>query len=98
VATGSRFVLPATALAQVWRGGPRSARLARLIESTEIDPLSRDRAKDVGIRLGAQGRSDIADAHVVCCAIDLQATAITSDEGDLRALRGAGEQLALISV
>jgi predicted nucleic acid-binding protein len=94
----SRIVMPATALAQVWRGGPRSAALARLIDAGEIDPLDEARAKEVGIRLGARRASDVADAHVVCCAVEHQAEVATSDPDDIRALADTGEPLSLIPV
>jgi hypothetical protein len=92
------IVVPASVLAQVWRGGPSAAPLQRVLAAGIVDALDEERAKEVGLRLGLRRVADIANAHVVCCAIDLQATAITSDESDLRALRAAGEQLALISV
>lgn len=94
----SEIVIPSTALAQVWRGGPRSSRLAQLVESATVDELGERRAKEVGTRLGARGASDVADAHVVCCAVELDATAVTSDPDDLRALVEPGEPLALIDV
>jgi PIN domain len=91
-------VIPASALAQVWRGGPRSARLARLLEGTAGDPLDEPRAKEVGERLGTRGASDIADAHVVCCALKHQAAVVTSDPADIEALTAGDERLELVSV
>lgn len=93
-----RVVIPATALAQVWRGGPRSALLSRLINGSEVDPLSEERAKEVGVRVGLRGASDIADAHVVCCASEYRATIATSDPDDILALATPGEPLTLIAV
>lgn len=94
----SETVIPATALAQVWCGGPRSARLAQLVESATVDELGEERAKEVGVRLAARGGADVADAHVVCCAQERRATVATSDEVDIRALENPGEPLALIVV
>lgn len=90
--------IPTSALAQAWRGGPQSAVLSRLIEGSRLDPLDERRAKEVGSRLGARGRSDVVDCHVVCCALERGATVATSDEDDLRSLAGPGECLALIAV
>jgi predicted nucleic acid-binding protein len=95
---GATAVVPASALAQVWRGGPRSAPLARLIDGCEGDSLDEDRAKEVGERLGARGASDIADAHVVCCALQHRAAVVTSDPADMEALVEAGERLTLVSI
>src|SRR6476469_3971322 len=95
---GARFFVPSSVLAQVWRGGPRSAALARLVEASEVDSLSETRGKEVGVRLGYRDRRDIADAHVVCCALDTAATVMTSDRDDLAALAGPGEALVTIGV
>ncbi len=96
-ATDVRIVVPASALAQVWRGGPRSASLAMLIAAAESDSLDELRAKEVGERLGARGTSDVADAHVVCCALEHQAAVITSDPADMEALTSSEECLTLVS-
>lgn len=98
VALAYRVVIPATVLAQVWRGGSRSAVLARLMASSEIDALSEERAKEVGLRIGARGASDVVDAHVVCCALDHGATVATSDPDDIRAFAAPGEKLALVAL
>jgi predicted nucleic acid-binding protein len=91
-------VVPASALAQVWRAGSKSARLARLIGAVEDDPLDEARAKEVGERLGHHGKADIADAHVVCCAIDHDAILVTSDPEDMKTLTGPRERLTVVPV
>ena len=95
---GDEVVVPASALAQVWRGGPRSGRLARLIAGIKSDSLDEARAKEIGERLGGRAKTDVADAHVVCCALDQGAIVLTSDRGDIEALAGPGEHLTLVSV
>lgn len=85
-AMGGETVIPASALGQVWRGGPRSARLSMLIAGCEVDSLDERRAKEVGARLGARQATDVTDAHVVCCAVERNAIVATSDPGDIRAL------------
>jgi hypothetical protein len=92
------ILIPASALAQVWRGGSRSARLARLIAGSHSDPLDEDRANEVGERLGNRDKADIADAHVVCCAIERDADLFTADPDDMKALTEPGERLAVVSV
>lgn len=96
--TRGRILVPGSALAQVWRGGARSAPLVRLISAGRVDPLDEPRAKEVGERLGRHDKADIADAHVVCCALDQDADLITSDPDDMQALTGPGEDLTLVSV
>jgi len=95
---GDEILIPASALAQVWRGGPRSARLARLIAGSKSDFLDEARAKEVGERLGHRDKDDIADAHVVCCALDRDADLVTSDPEDMEALTEPNEHLVLVSV
>lgn len=91
-------IIPGSALAQVWRGGPKSARLAQLIGGSNVDTLDEDRAKEVGVRLGARGGKDVADGHVACCAVERQAIVATSDRDDIEALIEPGEPVRLIAV
>jgi hypothetical protein len=86
--TGARITIPATALAQAIRRPEQQARLARLARqpTTDVIPLDRVDATNVGRLLAASGTSDIADAHIVICARRSQQRVITSDPGDLRAL------------
>jgi hypothetical protein len=72
--------------------------LSSPIKTGEIDPLDEGRAKEVGVRLGLRGASDIADAHVVCCALERRATIATSDSADIEALVGIGDPLSLIAI
>jgi predicted nucleic acid-binding protein len=91
-------VIPASVLAQVWRGGVKAARLAKAIKASEIDVLDEDRAREVGQRLGARGGSDITDAHVVCCASRGRTAIVTSDLEDTEALIFPDEKIELVRV
>jgi predicted nucleic acid-binding protein len=95
--TGARITIPATALAQAIRRPEQQARLARLIRqpTTDIIPLDRVDATNVGRLLAASGTSDIADAHIAICARRSQQRVITSDPGDLRALDPAIQLITL---
>jgi hypothetical protein len=86
--SASRVVVPAAALAQAVRDPARQTRLARLLRQprTEVVPLDRVDATNVGRLLAASGTSDIADAHVVVCARRTGQAIVTSGPGDLRAL------------
>jgi predicted nucleic acid-binding protein len=95
---GDEVVIPASVLAQAWRGGAKAARLARLVNASEIDDLSESRAKEVGGRLGTRGGRDVVDAHVVCCAVEREAAILTSDPDDAEALTEPGEDVELIRV
>jgi hypothetical protein len=95
---GGRTVIPASVLGQVWRGGPRAARLAKLIAGSEVDALEEGRAKEIGERLGGRDGSDVVDAHVVCCAAEHHAAIVTSDPDDTESLIEAGEAIDLVRV
>ena len=86
--TGTRVTVPASALAQAMRQPDRQARLARLLRqpTTDVVPLDRVDATNVGRLLAASGTSDVVDAHVVICARRAHQPAVTSDPDDLRAL------------
>ena len=62
--------IPAAALAQVWRGGPRSAPLARLLKQpTTVVSVDERAARQIGefiasFRVRDRARVDVVDAHV----------------------------------
>jgi predicted nucleic acid-binding protein len=72
-------------IAQVWRGGPRQARLARLLSSdlvTEL-PLGPDVARRIGISAAPAASRDVVDGHVAMLALELNAIVLTSDPTDI---------------
>jgi hypothetical protein len=85
---GAQITVPATALAQVIREPGRQARLARLIRqpTTDVVPLDRVDATNVGRLLATTGTADIADAHVVICARRSGQLVLTSDPDGLQRL------------
>lgn len=95
---GTKMVIPTTVLAQTWRGGPRSAPIARLLDGCALDDLDERRAKEVGLRIGAQGGSDVADGHVACVATAQRASVATSDPDDIAALGDPDAAIALIEI
>jgi hypothetical protein len=82
---GAEVTIPATALAQAIRQPERQVRLARLIRqpTTDVVPLDRVDATNVGRLLAASATSDVVDAHVVICARRAHQRVVTSDPGDL---------------
>lgn len=89
LATKTTISVPATVIAQVWRGGARQARLARLLAdpAVEVVPLDSDRARAAGVLCGHARTSDVVDASVVLCAREHGGAAIvTSDPEDLKKL------------
>lgn len=85
---GATVSIPAGVLGQVWRGGARQARVARLLSdrTVEIVDLDTDEALAAGRLCGIAGTSDVIDASVVICATRRRTAVLTSDPDDLRRL------------
>jgi predicted nucleic acid-binding protein len=81
-------IVPAGVVAQVWRGGTRQARVARLLGARDVvvEPLTDVGARAVGVLCAATGTADVVDASVVLTARRHGATVMSSDRADLRAL------------
>src|SRR3990172_6711777 len=82
-------VVPAPVLAEAWRGSPRQASLSRLLAMCEVEPLSEEQARRVGILAGKAGHDDVVDVAVVEGAIRRGDAIITSDAVHIRAVAAA---------
>jgi hypothetical protein len=91
------ITVPAGALAQVWRGGARQARLASLLaaEGVEVEALDNRIARRAGVLCGATRTRDVIDASVVVGATDRGDTILTSDVDELRVLDPEIELIAV---
>ena len=85
---GLRPTVPATVLAQAWRGGPQ-AQLSRLLAGCDVRELTEEHARLVGRVLRDTSTSDIVDASVVVIARTRAEEVITSDVGDLNNIADA---------
>jgi hypothetical protein len=81
-------VVPAGVVGQVWRGGGRQARLARLLNARDVlvEALTDAGARAAGVLCGTAATSDVIDASVVLSARRHDATVVSSDRVDLEAL------------
>ncbi|MDO5093369.1 MAG: hypothetical protein Q4D79_08105 [Propionibacteriaceae bacterium] len=88
VESGIGLSVPAGVVAQSWRGGPRQARVARMLgdPAVYVPPLDEVTARAVGLLCGRTGHPDIVDVHVALHARDQNQTVVTSDPDDLRAI------------
>ena len=95
---GTKILVPAGVVAEVWRDGARQARIAKLLAApeTEVVPLD-GRARIAGIMLGLAGIGGVVDALVVVCARERgsDVPVLTSAPGDLGALDGT---LAVVAI
>jgi predicted nucleic acid-binding protein len=77
-------LVPAPVLAQAWRGGARQARLTRLLRACEVEPMSEERARSVGVLAGKSGHDDVVDVAVVESAIRRGDAVVTVDGEHIR--------------
>lgn len=91
-------VVPAAALAQAWRGGPRGARLSMLLAGCDIEAMDDVSAKAAGVLCGRSGTSDVVDAAVVAGAASRGDTVLTSDPDDLRALAAITGRVRIVDI
>jgi len=87
---GATFLIPAPAIAESIRGGPKDAAANRLIQAVgSVVLTSESIARDAGIRLGKKRSSQTIDALIVATAEAGSATDIlTTDPKDVRSLAG----------
>ena len=83
-------VVPAPVLAEAWRGGARQASLSRFLALCEVEPLSEDQARRVGVLAGKASHDDIVDVTVVEGAARRGDAVVTSDEQHIRRIAAAG--------
>jgi hypothetical protein len=80
--------VPATVLAQAWRGGPQ-ARLSQILRGCSVLAMDEPLARSAGRLCGAAETSDVVDASVVATAAPRRAAIVTSDPADIRHLLSA---------
>lgn len=88
--------VPAPVLAEAWRGGARQAPLSRLLSSCEVEPMSEEQARAVGVLAGRAGHGDIVDVTVVEGAVRRGDGVVTSDPDDI--VRIANAARATLSI
>ncbi|MBA3462299.1 MAG: hypothetical protein H0T46_20220 [Deltaproteobacteria bacterium] len=88
LAEGRKPLTHGGVIAQIWRGGARQARVASLLEGTDVVPLDEELGRRTGVLLGRTRRTDAIDAALILIASDGD-TVVTSDASDLRALAAA---------
>lgn len=83
-------------LGQVWRGGPRQARLAQALAGMDVHALDERLGRSAGELLAASGLDDVIDACIVLLAHDGDEI-VTADREDLEQLAAAsGRHVELI--
>jgi hypothetical protein len=67
---GELPITHAGVVGQVWRGGPRQARLAQALAGIEVRPLDEQLGRAAGELLAKARTADVIDAAVVLLAAD----------------------------
>lgn len=81
---------------QVWRGGPRQARLATALAGIDVKALDGNLGRAAGELLGVTGMSDVIDAALALLALDGDEI-VTLDRDDVEALAAAiGRHVELV--
>lgn len=82
------LAVPAGVIAQAWRGGPRQARIARLLADPAVEVVLLDdpTARAVGTLIARSGHHDVIDVCVALCAAERGHVVVTSDPNDVTAV------------
>jgi len=82
-------VVPAPVLAEAWRGGARQASLSRLLAMCDVEPMTQEQARQVGVLAGKAAHDDVVDVTVVEGAIRRRDAIVTSNEDHIRRVADA---------
>ncbi|MGB3410998.1 MAG: hypothetical protein WBA45_07350 [Microthrixaceae bacterium] len=93
---GDLPVTHAGILGQVWRGGPRQARLSQALGGIDIRTLDEPLGRAAGQLLGAAGLADVIDAGVVLLAADGDEIVTVDVEDIARLAEASGRHVELI--
>jgi predicted nucleic acid-binding protein len=80
--------VPAVALAEVWRGDAKDARVARLLKACSVESLDEPRARAAGKLRRATAGATAIDACVAAGVLHRNDAIATSDLEDMRRLLG----------
>lgn len=72
--------VPAPVLVEAWRGGGRQTSLSRLLALCEVELMSEDQARAVGVLAGKSSHPDVVDVTVVEGAARRRDAVVTSDD------------------
>jgi predicted nucleic acid-binding protein len=95
---GVDLTVPAVVLAEVWRGGPRAARLAHLLGSCIVADTDESQALKVGEAIARVAGAGTVDALVMASAATRGDTVLTGDLQDLSRLRSAFPAVGLVHI
>lgn len=90
--------VPATVLAEGWRGGPQ-AKLSMLLKGCDVEDLTKVQARAVGALAARARHDDIVDVSVVEGALRRNHAVVTSNASHIRKVAAAtGANLTIHSI
>ena len=91
-------IVPAGVLGEAWRGGPQH-RLSRLLKGCDVEPLTEDQARAIGVLATRSRLTDTVDLAVAEGALRRNHAVITSNRKDIeRVAEVAGRHLVIHAV
>jgi hypothetical protein len=95
---GIDVTVPAVVLAEVWRGGPRAARLAQILGSCIVDEADGSQALKAGEAIAKVPGAGTVDAMVMASAAARGDMVLTGNFQDLSRLRAAFTTVKLVRI
>lgn len=95
---GIDVTVPAVVLAEVWRGGPRAARLAQILSSCIVARADESQALKAGEAIALVPGAGTVDALVMASAATRGDTVLTGDFQDLSRLRTAFANVKVVRI
>lgn len=95
-ARGAVPTVPVMALAEVWRGDAKDARVARLLKACAVEPVTESRARLTGKLRRVTPEPRTIDACIAVGVRQRGDAIATSDPGDMRRLLGHGFTILVV--
>lgn len=95
---GLELTVPTPVIAEAWRGGARSARIAKLLDVCVIEPLFDDLARLAGEAIVAVTGAGVVDAIVMASAARRGDRVLTADFDDLERLKACFPSVRLLTL
>jgi predicted nucleic acid-binding protein len=92
------LTVPAVVLAEVWRGGARSAPLARTLVDCFVEPVDEAIARSAGAALGRAHSDQTIDSLVMASAARRGDRVLTSDPEDLERFRACFPKVRVVAL
>lgn len=95
---GLQLTVPTVVIAEAWRGGSRSARIANLLGACVVEALLEPVARAAGEAMATLGSAGVVDAIVMASAAQRGDRVLTSDFEDLDRLRSCFPEVRLLTL